>query len=111
MPANTLGQFLESAGHEVTVLDSSKAALRRAQSQIFDASLLDISLPGMSGLELAKELRRLPITKDALLIAVTGYRQPADQENGVKAGFDHYVVKPASPALLVNLLAESRTVH
>lgn len=108
--AATLTLFLESLGHTVTELHSSEAALCCAQNQPFDACLLDIGLPGMDGSELARELRLLPTTRDALLIAVTGYGHKSDRDNTLKAGFDHYVVKPASAAKLISLLAQSSKV-
>jgi signal transduction histidine kinase/ActR/RegA family two-component response regulator len=106
--AATLRLFLESLGHMVTELHSSEAALRCAQTQPFDACLLDIGLPDMDGNKLARELRLLPTTRDALLIAVTGYSQKSDRDNTLKAGFDHYLVKPASAAELISLLARHR---
>jgi signal transduction histidine kinase/CheY-like chemotaxis protein len=104
--AATLTLFLECEGHKVVELHSSETALRYAHAQPFDACLLDIGLPGMDGLDLARKLRQLPTTKDALLIAVTGYGRQSDRDNATAAGFDHYVVKPARAAELLGLLAE-----
>jgi CheY-like chemotaxis protein len=67
--------------------------------------LLDIGLPGMSGFRVARALRDMPETKDALLIAVTGYGQPEDRQRALEAGFDHHLTKPVDPKVLTPILA------
>jgi hypothetical protein len=54
---------------------------------------------------LARRLRDMPGTAGAVLIAITGFGQREDGENGREAGFDHYLVKPVDPAAIVTLLA------
>jgi CheY-like chemotaxis protein len=58
--AMTLGLLLEAVGHAVTVVHDPIEALARAGDEHFDVFLLDIGLPGMSGVELARRLRKLP---------------------------------------------------
>jgi len=103
--ALTLGLLLESGGHAVTVVHDPRHALARAARQPYDGFLLDIGLPGMSGYELARRLRKLPGTRDALLVAITGYGRQSDQGGADGAGFDHYFVKPVDPAGLFGVLA------
>lgn len=103
--AEMLAMYLEASGHEVAIEYSATGALARAASQPFDAFLLDIGLPGMDGNELARRLRDMPGTAGAVLIAITGFGQREDGENGRQAGFDHYLVKPVDPAAIVTLLA------
>jgi len=67
--------------------------------------LLDIGLPGMDGLEVARRLRKLPVTETALLIAISGYGQAEDRQRAVAAGFDEHIIKPADPARLSALIA------
>jgi len=81
-------------------------ALARAARQDYDGYLLDIGLPGMSGYELARRLRKLPGAERALLVAITGYGRQSDQGSAAGAGFDHYFVKPVDPGSLFALLAE-----
>ena len=104
--AQMLAMFLEASGHLVAVEHSGQAALARAASASFDAFLLDIGLPGMDGKELAQRLRQMPQARDAMLVAITGYGLPADGSDSLKAGFDHYMVKPVDPLAVVELLAE-----
>jgi signal transduction histidine kinase/ActR/RegA family two-component response regulator len=103
--ATTLGLLLESGGHQVTVVHTPADALARAAQEAYDAFLLDIGLPGMSGYELARRLRQLPGAQRATLVAITGYGQQSDHASAVGAGFDHYFVKPVEPADLFALLA------
>jgi CheY-like chemotaxis protein len=56
--------------------------------------LLDIGLPDMDGLEVARRLRSLPQTKRALLIALTGYGRAEDRQHCMDTGVDHHLVKP-----------------
>jgi signal transduction histidine kinase/CheY-like chemotaxis protein len=103
--AMTLGLLLESAGHSVTVAHDPLDALACAGDQRFDVCLLDIGLPGMSGYELARRLRKLPGTQAATLMAITGYGQESDRADGEEAGFDRYFVKPVDADLLTEALA------
>jgi CheY-like chemotaxis protein len=64
----------------------------------------DIGLPGLDGYGVAAALRRDPLTANVLLIAVSGYGQEEDIRRGLAAGFDHYLVKPALPEDLLELL-------
>jgi CheY-like chemotaxis protein len=104
--AMTLGLLLESSGHAVTVTHDPLDALARANDERFDVFLLDIGLPGMSGHELARRLRKLPGTQGAALMAITGYGQESDRTDGEEAGFDRYFVKPVDAELLMAALAE-----
>jgi CheY-like chemotaxis protein len=103
--ATALAMLLEAAGHEVAIEKKAQAALKRAELEVHDVYLLDIGLPGMDGIELARRLRSIPKTAHATLIAVTGYGHQYDKETAIAAGFDYYFVKPADATKLVNLLA------
>jgi CheY-like chemotaxis protein len=92
--AMTLGLLLESSGHAVTLVHDPLEALRRAGAERFDVFLLDIGLPGMSGVELARRLRKLPGSEHAVLMAISGYGQRSDRAEAAEAGFDQYFVKP-----------------
>ena len=67
--------------------------------------LADLGMPRMNGYQLAEQLRRLPITRDAELIAVSGYGQPADQQRSAAVGFSRHLVKPIDLAELKQILA------
>ena len=92
--ADSLGQMLRLQGHEVKIAHDGPAALELAAAFAPDVALLDIGLPGMNGLELARRLRQLEGLQDILLIAQTGWGQEEDRIRSRHAGFDHHLVKP-----------------
>jgi len=102
--AEVLGMLLEASGHDVIVENGARDALQRAGLSLPDVALLDIGLPDMDGLALARHLRSMPGLEDVILIAVTGYGQEADRQNAFAAGFDHYLTKPVDFAQLTLLL-------
>jgi signal transduction histidine kinase/CheY-like chemotaxis protein/PAS domain-containing protein len=105
-----LALLLEFNGHQVTIEHDPQRALERAALEPFDSFLLDIGLPGMDGTELAHRLRRMPISHKALMVAITGYGQQFDRKNALKAGFDHYFVKPIEPPKLLVVLTDFKKV-
>ena len=104
--ATMLALLLEFNGHQVVVEHDPRQALQRANAETFDAFLLDIGLPGMDGTELARRLRAMPVGRKALMVAITGYGQHFDRSNALKAGFDHYFVKPIEPTKLLAVLGD-----
>ena len=103
--ADSLGQLLRLQGHEVGSVHDGPAALELAAAFAPDVALLDIGLPGMNGLELARRLRQLEGLQDILLIAQTGWGQEEDRIRSREAGFDHHLVKPLGLAALQAPLA------
>ena len=95
-----LQSALENAGHVVAVARSGHEAIARAQEAGFDVGVLDIGLPGMSGYDLARELRS--IHRGIRLIALTGYGQLGDREAASAAGFDAHCTKPVSTSVLLD---------
>jgi DNA-binding response OmpR family regulator len=69
-----------------------------------DAMLLDIGMPGMSGYEVAREIRAREWGADVLLIAVTGWGQEEQRKLTAEAGFDHHFVKPVHPRTLIPII-------
>jgi CheY-like chemotaxis protein len=70
-----------------------------------DVALVDLGLPRMDGYEVARQIRGQEGGRDVLLIALSGYGQPADREAADAAGFDQYIVKPPDLVQLESLLA------
>lgn len=102
--AESLGSLLAMLGHEVRVEHDGPAALEALQS--FDAGLvlLDIGLPGLTGLEVVQRIRQLPALKGLVLVAMTGYGQESDRVRSREAGFDHHLVKPTDFHALLKIL-------
>jgi len=102
--ASMLAMVLEVSGHSVTVEHGAYAALTRVDEVRPEVCLLDIGLPDIDGIELARRLRRLPASSGALLIAVTGYGQDSDREQTRVAGFNYHLVKPLDIQKLAAIL-------
>ncbi|MBP1150927.1 MULTISPECIES: response regulator [Methylocaldum] len=100
----SLALLLELEGHDVRTALDGPAALDLASEFRPQAVLLDIGLPGMDGYEVARRLRERPETREALIIAITGYGQQEDRALTKAAGFDHHLVKPVDPEELGALL-------
>lgn len=105
--AESLMMLLQAKGHEVEIADCGIKAIEQAQVFHPQVVLLDIGLPDLDGYEVAKRLRALPETRDATLIALTGYGQSEDHNRSQSAGFDHHLLKPLNFDELSALLTSS----
>jgi PAS domain S-box-containing protein len=103
--ARMLGMLLEMSGHEVMLEFTAMGGLERALNQVPDVCLLDIGLPEMDGLELARRIRAQTALQRTKLVAITGYGQEEDRRNSAAAGFDHHWVKPVNPFKMTSFLA------
>ncbi len=96
---------LSRAGHAVTSVPDGAAALAAVRTEVPDIVVLDVSMPGLSGLDVCRALRTDPATATVPVILLTARVQNGDVANGFAAGADDYVVKPFSPRELVNRVA------
>jgi len=104
----TLKAFLELEAHEVTMAHDGNAGLEALLSRDFDVVVCDIGLPGIDGLEVVARLRASGKRAQPVAIALSGYGQAEDRSRALAAGFDHYLVKPVSPDVLLALVAARR---
>ena len=100
----SLRLLLESLGHRVLEAGDGAAGLALARAAQPDVVLIDLGLPELDGLEVARSLRTGG-SERMVLIAVTGYGQAEDRRRSREAGFDAHLVKPVSPAVLSTLIA------
>ncbi|MEV0127938.1 response regulator [Dactylosporangium sp. NPDC050688] len=104
---------LEQAGYDVVAVDNGLAALTEATQNPPDLVVLDVMMPGMSGIDVCRQLRQDAGTKALPIILLTARAQEGDVEVGFGAGADDYIVKPFSPRELVSrveaVLARMRT--
>jgi len=101
-----LTRMLEQSGCVVQTTRNGTEALTVANSFAPDAALIDIGLPGLDGLHVARELRKLD--ENTLLVAITGRSEPKDILNSKEAGFDHHLTKPLDCGKLTAILASYR---
>ena len=100
--AKNLSALLSAQGFDVDLASDGAAVLSKRMTRAFDLMLLDIMLPGMSGLELLQELRRLGDTTPVVLI--TGRSALDDRVLGLESGADAYIVKPFESKEVVAIL-------
>ncbi|WP_042386509.1 response regulator transcription factor [Streptacidiphilus melanogenes] len=99
---NLVSYKLTQAGHEVTAVENGLAALKAVREHPVDLALLDVRMPGMSGLDVCRELRADAATRAVPVILLTARSQEIDVETGFAAGADDYMVKPFSPRELTS---------
>jgi DNA-binding response OmpR family regulator len=92
---------LEQSGFEVRRAADGDGALREVSRRVPDLVLLDIMMPGISGLEVLERWRADPVTAGIPVVMLTAKAQENDVERGFQLGADDYVVKPFSPRELV----------
>ena len=92
--AQSLGLLLKLSGHAVRTAYDGPSALETARTDPPEIVLLDIGLPRMDGLEVARRMRQELGLKDTLLVALTGYGQEEDRRRSQEAGFNAHLVKP-----------------
>lgn len=101
--AQTLAFLLKDAGHEVEYAINGRAALEIAVRQRPQIVFVDIGLPDYDGVDLARDLRRLPGLGEARVVAVTG-RASEDEARALAAGCHRFLRKPVDPAHLERLI-------
>ena len=99
-----LAELLRLWGYDVTMADDGVAGVQHAEERRPAVALVDIDLPGMDGYEVARKIRRAHPDDTPLLVAMTGFGQPADERRALEAGFDVHLVKPVQPVQLARLL-------
>ena len=104
--AESLAALLELGGHDTRVANGGDEAVRTAREFRPDIVFLDIGMPGKDGYEVARELRDFAETRQAVLVALTGWGAQDDRARSRKAGFDHHLTKPAGLAAVDGLLAQ-----
>jgi CheY-like chemotaxis protein/two-component sensor histidine kinase len=107
--AEALAILLRMTGHVVQVAHSGAETLEIAATFRPDVMFLDIGMPGLNGFETARRLRAMPALDGTVLVAVTGYGQVSDRQRALEAGFDEFLVKPPSPAVVQALAQKGRT--
>ena len=106
--ATAMAMLIEVLGHRVVLAQSGTQALALTGNWCPHLALLDIGLPDMDGLELARCLRdRYPDRASMRLVAVTGFGHDEARERSLAAGFDEHLAKPVELAALQRLLEPS----
>lgn len=81
---------------ELTCLGSGEEALEQVESIAPSLILMDVTLPGISGLETTRKLKENPATRDIVVWAITAHAMKGDGQKAAEAGCDQYVTKPVN---------------
>jgi signal transduction histidine kinase/CheY-like chemotaxis protein len=106
-PANLrlVRDLLRSRGHRVAASATGEEALETLKFLRPRLILIDIQLPGMDGLQVARQLRARPGTRDVPILALTAHAMKGDEERAREAGCSAYLVKPFAIAAFLDLIA------
>jgi CheY-like chemotaxis protein len=96
--------LLEAYAYQVRTAHDGPSALEAALEFRSDVVILDVGLPGMSGYEVAQQMRQEPTLENVVLVAVTGYGLESARQRSQEAGFDHHLLKGAERNELLSLL-------
>ena len=91
-----LATVLRTLDHQVDVVESGERGIELSVLRRPEIVLVDLGLPGLDGLEVARRLRARMQTDTPTLVAFTGYGRPEDRERAREAGFDGFLLKPVS---------------
>lgn len=100
--------YLEANGFETEIAFDGTSGEKKAKTERYDAILLDVMLPGKTGFEVCRELRR---TLRLPIIMVTAKKEDIDKIRGLGLGADDYLIKPFSPAELVARVKSHIHIH
>jgi two-component system cell cycle response regulator len=109
-----LEAILTEAGYEVRQAEGGEAALAQVTSKAPDLILLDLMMPGMSGIEVCRRLKQDPATSAVPIIIVTALGQLKNKESALTSGADDFVTKPVDPEDLrarVGAMLKVRRIH
>ena len=110
--------MLESAGHQVTIVNNGLEAVMALKAGSFDAVLMDIQMPVMDGVQATAEIRAMDAVsgRKTTIIALTAHAMKGDDDRLLAAGMDGYVAKPVQQSILLETIckcligAEARVV-
>ncbi|MFC5178408.1 response regulator transcription factor [Nocardioides taihuensis] len=93
---------LSTLGHDIVAVTDGAAAIDACKQDRPDLAVLDVMMPGMSGLDAIRVIRSDPSLSDLPVILLTARAQESDVENGFDSGADDYITKPFSPRELAS---------
>jgi len=93
---------LSTMGHDIVAVGDGAAAVEACRAQKPDLAVLDVMMPGVSGLDAIREIRADPALADLPIILLTARAQESDVETGFGSGADDYITKPFSPRELAS---------
>lgn len=102
--AEMMAVWLRMLGCEVHTEHDGTAALRQIERLQPDAAFLDLTMPGVDGYEICRNIRQAPWGAGMLVVALTGWGHQHARLQVIAAGFDHHLLKPADMEAVAALL-------
>ena len=99
-------EVLQAGGHVVMLAASADQAIYSIKVVKPDVILLDVRLPGIKGLAVARQCREEPETHDVPIIAITAFSEEHGRDEALKAGCDAYIVKPINTRTLLQQIVD-----
>lgn len=96
---------LPRLGHEVTVCPDGKAAIKALEKSVFDAAILDLRMPGLTGIEVLEQIKQ--ISPDTEVIIMTGHASIETAIDAVRLGAFDYITKPCKMAQIETILRKA----
>ena len=93
---------LRTLGHRIVTVADGTSAIDACRAARPDLAVLDVMMPGLTGLEAVREMRRAPELSDIPVILLTARAQQSDVQTGFDCGADDYLTKPFSPKELAS---------
>ena len=98
--------LLTAAGHEVLICESALLALQVLQTKEINLLITDANMPGHSGFDLIRAVKRVPRAEKIPVVMLTGRRERKDIELAIQLGVQDYIVKPIDPLLLLQKIKD-----
>ena len=109
--ADCIALLIEALGHRARAIYDGTQAIAAGRADVPDLMLVDIGMPGMTGYEVARTVRRDPALAAVRLVALTGYGREEDRARALQAGFDQHLTKPVADTKLRDLLDSLATAR
>jgi chemotaxis family two-component system response regulator PixH len=103
-----MSHYLRESGYSVISAVTAKEALAKAVDLRPDVIITDVVMPGMSGFELCRSLKKNPVTERVPIVICTSKNQEIDRLWGMKQGADAYITKPFTREQLVRVVKSVR---
>ena len=97
-----LSYNLKKEGYEVLTANNGKEGIAIAQKELPELIVLDVMMPEMDGIEVCRELRKIPSLKNAMIVFLTARNEDYSQITGFESGADDYITKPIKPNVFVS---------
>ncbi len=107
--AEIVAEYLDGSGYDARCVTSGAAALEAMASFKPDIVILDIVMPGMDGLEVARRIRSMPDGRTVRIVAMTGFPSDEGRRRACEAGADFYVAKPVSGDQIIEIVVRGRS--